>query len=103
MGEAHRAGQSRWSNLILIGRVAVMRQNIERPNGTEQSRARGVGLWIMDRIGSGGKTAMDEWIGEFEKRAGPRLRDIFESPEAGLSTEIAELLEGLRKKEKANF
>jgi hypothetical protein len=54
----------------------------------------------MDRIGSGGKTAMD---GEFEKRAGPRLRDIFESPEAGLSTEIAELLEGLRKKEKANF
>lgn len=46
---------------------------------------------------------MDEWIGEFEKRAGPRLRDIFELPEAGLSTEIAELLEGLRKKEKANF
>jgi hypothetical protein len=57
----------------------------------------------MDRIGSGRKTAMDEWIGEFEKRAGPRLRDIFESQEAGLSTEIAELLEGLRKKEKANF
>ena len=79
LGEAHRAGQIRWSKPVLIGRVAVMRQNIERPNGTEQSRARGVGLWIMDRIGSRGKTAMDEWIGEFEKRAGPRLRR-FELP-----------------------
>ena len=46
---------------------------------------------------------MDEWIGEFEKRAGPRLRDIFESPEAGLSTEIAGLLEGLEKKRKPIF
>lgn len=42
----------------------------------------------------------NKWIDEFEKRAGPRLREIFEKDLGNTPPELIERIEMLRKAEK---